>query len=131
MLHIRRSCFLILVSVCAISLVAPEAVRAQSLSLDSTSVTLVPLPPAGPCGTNFSPDGDIFDVLQSLPMGPPGCGLGWAGPPAPANVDAFSSGLNVLSMGPLPLPIPPGFTTLRFSVDKLATGDTRATCSTV
>ncbi len=128
-----RRAFLFLVAsvffVTSGTLVAGHA-QAQSVSLSTASVSLPLPPPIGPCIGGFSPAGDIFDAVQSLPMGPPGCGLGWPGPAALANVDAFCSGASVFFFGPLPLPIPAGFLTLQFSVDKLATGDTTSTCAT-
>ncbi len=114
----------------AVGLTVPPPGAAQTISLATGSPSVPPAPPPGPCAAAFSPDGDLFDpfALTAVPMGPPGCGLGWFGPPAPANTDAFSSGLAPF-LG-LPLPAPPGALSLLFSVDPLATGTKFGTCTT-
>ncbi len=106
----------------------PARVSAQSFSNAPTGVTPPAAPLPGPCFAPFSVDGDIYDAALpfSVPMGPPGCGLGWPGPPAPAYIDAFSAGLSA-ALG-LPLPFPPASLSYMFSVDAAATGDPLATC---
>lgn len=97
---------------------------AQTFTIAPGSPTV---PAAGPpnCGPPFSPFGDIlqgppfFPPLTSVVrMGPPGCGLGWPGPLAPANVDGFSTGLFPIP----PLPMPAGAVSFLIGVDGAATG---------
>ncbi len=91
---------------------------AQTFSLTPGSLTVPPSIVACP---PFSAAGDIYlgplPPAMALPMGPPGCGLGY---PVPGNVDAFSSAFPP----PLAIPIPPGgISGAAFSVDIVATGD--------
>ncbi|MCC6850267.1 MAG: hypothetical protein IT294_17385 [Deltaproteobacteria bacterium] len=100
----------------AMLLVGAQDSESQTFSLAPGSPT-VPVPGAA-CGPVFSPAGDILGpgAVSIVPMGPPGCGLGWPGPPG--DVDAFSSGLFPLPAGPLPAGI-----ALKIGVDALASGD--------
>jgi hypothetical protein len=109
----------------AIAIVLAFGVRpaaAQTFSLTTGSPTIPP--PVALCGPAWSPDGDIYlgpaPPVMVAPMGPPGCGLGWAAPVPPGNVDAFSSGL---SLPPPGIPVPIGTLAFLFSVGPLATGD--------
>ncbi len=101
----------------------PQRVSAQTFTLAPGSVTP---PAAGPpnCGPPFSAFGDLiqgppfFAVPTSvIRMGPPGCGLGWPGPAAGANVDGFSSGLF-----PIPVPVPAGAVSFLIGVSPVGTG---------
>jgi hypothetical protein len=106
------------------TLAFPPGIGSQTSTIAPGSPTV---PAAGPpnCGPPFSPFGDIlqgppfFAVLTSVVrMGPPGCGLGWPGPLAPANVDGFSTGLFPIP----PIPMPPGAVSFLIGVDGAATG---------
>jgi len=103
-------------AVLAMLLIPFQDSGAQTFSLAPGSPTL-PIPGAA-CGPVFSPAGDILGpgAVSIVPMGPPGCGLGWPGPPG--DVDAFSSGLFPLPPGPLPVGI-----ALKIGVDAAASGD--------
>jgi hypothetical protein len=112
-----------------LALSAPNA-SGQSFSNAFTGVTPPPPPPLGPpcLGAPFSIDGDIFDPGSpySVPMGPPGCGLGWPITGGPYNVDAFSTGLSP-AVG-VPFPYLPGAFSLLFATDDFVTGDSFAAC---
>ena len=102
-----------------------DRVLAQSFSNSFTGVTPPVAPPPGPpCfGAGLSIDGDIFDPGSpySVPMGPPGCGLGWLPTGGPYNIDAFSSGLSP-AVGVV-FPYAPGSLSLLFATGDLVTGD--------
>ena len=122
-MRLARALVVVMVAVLTCVLVGTPS-HAQQFSLDPLSPTIAPLAPylAGPpCGLAgpFSPAGDITALgppLIVIPSGPAGCGLGLV---APANVNAYSSGLGP----PAGFPIPPGAVGFAFSVDAFATGD--------
>jgi hypothetical protein len=111
----------------ALGITAPSASTAQVVSLSTGSVTIPPAPPPGPCPGAFSPAGDLYEPVSgvTVPLGPPGCGLGWPFAALPGNVDAFSSGSGLGSP-----PHGAGSISVAFSVDALATGTRYGTCVT-
>ncbi len=125
--HVRA---LLCAGVLVVTLAGAFGAAAQTFSIAPGSPTA---PAAGPPNCLPGPFSAFGDMLQGPPffplptsvvrMGPVGCGLGWPGPAAGANVDGFSTGLF-----PIALPIPAGGASFMIGVDGAATGVAGGVC---